>query len=97
MPKSSFEPTPKPAESPQRVEVRASASAADRLSIAKPTLSVAKQHQRRKARLGALTWLKRAYPALFDYPPKPLAIGVGKAMIASVLEAGMKIIPCAPR
>ena len=91
--KAAPEPAPKPSSKPapkhgppQRVEVRTSSPAADRASIAK-------QHQRRKARLAALAWLKGAYPALFDYPPKPLAIGAGKAIVAAAIGAGIENHP----
>jgi hypothetical protein len=56
----------------------------------KPGLSVAEQRQRKRARLAALAWLKVAYPALFGYPPRPLAIGIGKLITAAAREAGVK-------
>jgi hypothetical protein len=79
-------PEPAPKLGARRVEARTSSPAADRASIAK-------QHQRRKARLAALAWLKGAYPALFDYPPKPLAIGMGKAIVAAAIGTGVKNHP----
>ena len=77
---------PAPAPAAPCAEMRISSLAVDRTSIAK-------QHQRRKARLAALAWLKGAYPALFDYPPKPLAIGMGKAIIAAAIGAGIENHP----
>jgi hypothetical protein len=77
-------PTPKPGA--PRVEVRTSSPAADRMSIAK-------QSQRRKARFAALAWLKSAYPGVFDYPPRPLAIGMGKAIVAAAIGAGIENHP----
>jgi sRNA-binding protein len=56
-------------------------------------MSIVKQHQRRKARLAALAWPKGAYPAVFDYPPKPLAIGMGKAIVAAAIGAGIENHP----
>ena len=56
----------------------------------KPGLSVAEQHQRKRARLAALAWLKTAYPALFGYPPRPLAVGIGKLITPAAREAGVK-------
>ena len=56
----------------------------------KPGLSVAEQRQRKRARLAALAWLKVAYPALFGYPPRPLAIGIGKLIWAAAKDAGVK-------
>jgi hypothetical protein len=78
-------PAPKPSPS-QRVEVRASNPAANRMSISE-------QRQRRKARLAALAWLKSAYPVLFDYPPKPLAIGMGKTIFIAAKAAGIENHP----
>jgi hypothetical protein len=60
--------------------------AADR----KPGVSVAEQRRRKRARLAALAWLKAAYPALFGYPPRPLAVGIGKLITAAAREAGVK-------
>ena len=56
----------------------------------KPGLSAVEQRQRKRARLAALAWLKAAYPALFGYPPRPLAIGIGKLITAAAREAGVK-------
>jgi ProQ/FINO family len=56
----------------------------------KPGLSVAEQRQRKRARLAALAWLKVAYPPLFGYPPRPLAIGIGKLIWAAAKDAGVK-------
>ena len=49
-----------------------------------------KQRKRRRARLAALAWLKTAWPHLFGYPPKPLAVGLGKAIVAGALERSSK-------
>jgi sRNA-binding protein len=51
---------------------------------------VAEQRQRKRARLDALTWLKATFPVLFDaYPPRPLAIGIGKLIAPIAREAGV--------
>jgi RNA chaperone ProQ/FINO-like protein len=51
-------------------------------------LTVAEQRQRNQARRDALAWLRNAFPALFGYPPLPLAVGIGKAIVAVAIEAG---------
>jgi hypothetical protein len=51
----------------------------------KPGLSIAQQRERRRARLAALAWLKTAWPHLFAYPPKPLAVGLGKEIVRLAL------------
>ena len=56
----------------------------------KPGLSVAEQRQRKRARLAALAWLKAAYPVLFGYPPRPLAVGIGKLITPAARAAGVK-------
>jgi ProQ/FINO family len=78
---------PPPAEKPAaKPKIRVPGPGADR----KPGLSVAEQRQRKRARLDALMWLKTTYPALFDYPPRPLAVGIGKLITAAAREAGVK-------
>jgi hypothetical protein len=71
---------PKPSPAPLKPPIEA----ADR----KLGLSIAKQRKRRRARLAALAYLKTTYPELFNYPPKSLAIGVGKPIVAAALAAG---------
>lgn len=51
-------------------------------------LTVAEQRQRKGTRRDALAWLKNTFPALFGYPPKPLAVGIGKTIVAAAIEAG---------
>jgi ProQ/FINO family len=56
----------------------------------KPGLTVAEQRRRKRAWLDALAWLKSAFPALFGYPPLPLAVGIGKAFAVQGREAGQR-------
>jgi hypothetical protein len=72
------------AESKAKPKIRVPGPGVDR----KPGLSVAEE--RKRARLAALAWLKAAYPALFGYPPRPLAVGIGKLITPAAREAGVK-------
>ena len=76
-------PAVKPAAPPK---IRPPGPGADR----KPGLTVAEQRRRKRARLDALAWLKSAFPALFGYPPLPLAIGIGKAFAVQGRAAGQR-------
>jgi sRNA-binding protein len=49
-----------------------------------------RQRKRRAQRKAALTWLKSTWPHLFAEGPKPLAIGIGDALIAHAEEAGIR-------
>jgi sRNA-binding protein len=37
-----------------------------------------------------LAWLKAAFPVLFGYPPRPLAVGIGKLITPAARAAGVK-------
>ena len=56
----------------------------------KPGVPVAEQRQRKRARLAAMAWLKTTFPLLFGYPPKPLAVGIGKLIWPVAKDAGLK-------
>jgi hypothetical protein len=56
----------------------------------KPGLPVTDQRQRKRARLATLAWLKATFPLLFGYPPRPLAIGIGKLITPAARAAGLK-------
>jgi sRNA-binding protein len=43
---------------------------------------------KRKRAADAAAWLKATWPALFNHPPKPLAIGIGAAIMAHARAAG---------
>ena len=77
---------PPPAKPAAPPKIRPPGPGADR----KPGLTVAEQRQRERARLTALAWLKAAYPVLFRYPPRPLAVGIGKLIAPAAREAGLK-------
>jgi hypothetical protein len=79
----------KPAES-KRVKASTSSPPAEREA---KRLSLARQRKLRQARLGALAWLKGTYPSVFCYPPRPLAIGVGKVIFIAAKAAGIENHP----
>jgi hypothetical protein len=66
------------------------------MADAKP-VNLAKQRKRKKARLKALAWLRETYPALFSYPPRPLAVGIGKEIIATAIASGTWSTPTSAR
>jgi hypothetical protein len=75
----------KPVRPAKPATIRPPSPGADR----KPT-TLETQRERKRARLDALKWLKQQYPALFDtgMAVKPLAIGVGKQIVAAAIESG---------
>jgi sRNA-binding protein len=54
---------------------------------AKP-VDLAKQRKRKKARLKAFGWMRETYPALFSHPPRPIAVGIGKGIVAAASASG---------
>jgi sRNA-binding protein len=54
-----------------------------------PVDSKARARKAKKARLKALGWLTKTYPAAFDGPVRPLAVGCGREITAAAKAAGM--------
>jgi hypothetical protein len=58
--------------------------------VGKPASLSSKQRKRIAARIAASEWLRQTYPVLFSWPPRPLAIGIGKAIAEAGQAAGVK-------
>jgi sRNA-binding protein len=68
----------------------AKASTAQPSTNAKPAPLTSKQRERIRARVAASEWLRSTWPALFRWPPRPLAVGIGKLIVEAGQAAGFE-------